>query len=1207
MAISYKLTVIHKKEDGTSTEYPIVNGKEITIDGIPGSSFSLNDVFFNRRVYSPNELLADVQVTGTPTAEDIQKNIEGKEVKFTIENEDSGKSQVFSNLYVHEVMILRSGTSSTYLRLRIYSNDYQLTTKKYSRTYVAKRLGRDILMEGTGGDTNKNSIQIAKYWINQNLAKSHPIELDIANDDVHHDVGMTDYLQFLKWKDDSKKNEKEKKDGKMEEIILPYLVQYNESFYDFISRTANRCGEFLYFEEGQLHLGLHTTSTGLAGEITNSECNEIFGNQSKFVDNDFLSRDEVSEVWKEEGTDKKAKWSVNWMEFDADDDKKYAIKKSTDSLQYDFEVNEEPYHNRLYKKKFSSFSTMKNMLSGTFLWGFFGKVLKENTLYNIIKSVATMLSRELYEANMANTDMQTLWKNKVYDEQKHINTNLQKSGKDDEENITPFVAQGDIMTNERYHKIRNGEENVSASTITFNLGTNIKFLQVGQTLTYGGKEYIVIQVKLNPRLNKSRFNAIDLDAKEETASMSNSHMQVKVVPVLSAGKYPPMHSKGHVLRAEPQVAFVTDHGYMDPLQQGRVRIRYPWEASNATPSPWLRIVVPAATPGGGFYAEPGDGDEVLVCYEAGNIERPYVGGFLRNRDRNHAFLRGDMYMISKNGHGICFNDPVDASLFFQGLSPTLKSVKTILAPLSMLGVKALEGIPIIGSGPESDAQSLLNLTGGMTLRDAYGLYSISMSTDQRKVDISSPFGTVSVNAFTGITISAPNGDISIKGKNVTIEAGNQLKMVSGLNIDTGHTDEFMKRGGVKSAILSLAADLVTDFVKETVQIIDLKLLRCVMEIILRPVNGTTQIKSYNHLVLEAGPGMAALPIDKYKDESTIKKQLQDERDKDSRENADKHAAITGLIEKIAQTLNEIIGNIHIGVCLTNVQNKIVAFNTCVGQCEIGGVFNGQSPTAKPILEAIWDNNDPDQHGFSYTKDTNGNKYNDLNIKEQIPDGQNENVASLVRSAETLSESAYELYQSVKSSIQINALAVDALDAGTKFYGHINGPLNDTLKDNLKFGVKDEWTDVAKISVYDPNIENKKTLLKRLVFAKILADIKGLDDCPITTDMTLSNDGSNWAEYLASIRYKPANPVVDPMSLKKFGKDMADVFIKAKNEYKGIFTSADRNVWKNNKEGQIVFSDQYGYSCYFDRDGSFHRYKTTVNFDINEMKQQLSNF
>ena len=39
------------------------------------------------------------------------------------------------------------------------------------------------------------------------------------------------------------------------------------------------------------------------------------------------------------------------------------------------------------------------------------------------------------------------------------------------------------------------------------------------------------------------------------------------------------------------------------------------------------------------------------------------------------------------------------------------------------------------------------------------------------------------NAFTGITISAPNGDVSITGKNVSIRAGNNLTLESGTNVN----------------------------------------------------------------------------------------------------------------------------------------------------------------------------------------------------------------------------------------------------------------------------------------------------------------------------------------------------------------------------------------------------------------------------------------
>ena len=39
------------------------------------------------------------------------------------------------------------------------------------------------------------------------------------------------------------------------EHIFPYLVQYNESFYDMLVRTTNRWGEFMYYEDGQLNIG----------------------------------------------------------------------------------------------------------------------------------------------------------------------------------------------------------------------------------------------------------------------------------------------------------------------------------------------------------------------------------------------------------------------------------------------------------------------------------------------------------------------------------------------------------------------------------------------------------------------------------------------------------------------------------------------------------------------------------------------------------------------------------------------------------------------------------------------------------------------------------------------------------------------------------------------------------------------------------------
>ena len=82
----------------------------------------------------------------------------------------------------------------------------------------------------------------------------------VSRRDVYDITG----IQFLKYSDSITYTGDDKKSHTEDitlEYIQPYLVQYNESFYDFLVRTANRCGEFLFFEDGKLTLGLP-----LAGE-----------------------------------------------------------------------------------------------------------------------------------------------------------------------------------------------------------------------------------------------------------------------------------------------------------------------------------------------------------------------------------------------------------------------------------------------------------------------------------------------------------------------------------------------------------------------------------------------------------------------------------------------------------------------------------------------------------------------------------------------------------------------------------------------------------------------------------------------------------------------------------------------------------------------------------------------------------------------------
>ena len=141
-----------------------------------------------------------------------------------------------------------------------------------------------------------------------------------------------------------------------------------------------------------------------------------------------------------------------------------------------------------------------------------------------------------------------------------------------------------------------------------------------------------------------------------------------------------------------------------------------------------------------------------------------------------------------------------------------------------------------------------------------------MLSHKRSVTIKSPFGTVGINAFSGITINAPNGDVKIVGKNITLEAGNKITINSGTNLPTpncGNASGKTKAADITKLIINgVASKLIDDYVTS---VIDLSLIRHVIEVFVRPVDGTLLLKSRKFLKLEAGLGNATIRRDKYKE------------------------------------------------------------------------------------------------------------------------------------------------------------------------------------------------------------------------------------------------------------------------------------------------------------------------------------------------------
>ena len=93
---------------------------------------------------------------------------------------------------------------------------------------------------------------------------------------------------------------------------------------------------------------------------------------------------------------------------------------------------------------------------------------------------------------------------------------------------------------------------------------------------------------------------------------------------------------------------------------GRVKIRFPW-LSDDNETNWVRVATLMAGSGRGAFFLPEVGDEVLVAFEHGDINQPYVIGALWNGVASPPETNSDgknniRKIRSRSGHEIIFND-----------------------------------------------------------------------------------------------------------------------------------------------------------------------------------------------------------------------------------------------------------------------------------------------------------------------------------------------------------------------------------------------------------------------------------------------------------------------------------------------------------------------------------------------------------------------
>ena len=897
-------------------------------------TLSLYGVSFSRKLNEPGHIAAEILITteGSLTVDRLAEMLVRRPVSLLARYTETGETSTLAkDYYIHEIASqyqVRGGVNYIYVKLDIFSPDKLLTRNKYSQAYLGRQLFSDVTRE-----TLNDFVLRYQASLSNGSSKATPIESR-----MQVDVGVLHHLGYIV----IGRSLVGKEVPSQQEMIYPYLVQYNETFHEFLSRVAGRCGEVFYYENGHFNLGVHKQKEGpkMVSDAERIIYQRIASDPLTVPD---YTRDSVKEWDSQKNTFSPGAGQI-FTDPVAPGYKGFPSEafptagKDEYQKYYHSEIAAEDHYMLLYRDKFARDSFMDYWFGckDEQLMGMMGDTLNSTSLLELVDET----SRRYTDAshNSGRLTRQALSKG---------NAALDAAALDGVSQYAVLLSKvsnstGRWMTLNYYTDIKRKAQEQMRKMVCVDMGDRFMDIKLGDRILLPGQgenQYLVVRIEMTapeewqcnydvadagdaPKaaVQSQRFYAIPLiqkvtkttwvkdfkpkeilsddedsdlphiptvvnpedvlpeglqqgttvetentDSGERTTITTVSGTVVTVVTTTTTWVlYPPTLPAQPFRQSGAQSAFVIDSG--DPVSQGRVRVRYPWQPSireldqkvdkcqrdldalqrseDATKAekdkaarqlrsaketrmkyeaatPWIRMATPMATQGGGMYFKPEVGDEVMVDYENGNIERPFVVGTLYSK--NLPAPADSRVIVSRNGHTIRMEDPTDESVLTQGLGPGLEL-------LSTYGVKV----------PDLKGKTRSAL-GGIELTDKFGFYDIKMSSHERKISISSPFGDIRIGALTGISIQAPNGDINISGKNVNISAWNKINVQSGQNVKTGTDAD-------RALDLSKTLAGLTD----QSRFLDLALLRSLLEVLIRPVDGTLEIKSGRYLRLESG-------------------------------------------------------------------------------------------------------------------------------------------------------------------------------------------------------------------------------------------------------------------------------------------------------------------------------------------------------------------
>lgn len=178
--------------------------------------------------------------------------------------------------------------------------------------------------------------------------------------------------------------------------------------------------------------------------------------------------------------------------------------------------------------------------------------------------------------------------------------------------------------------------------------------------------------------------------------------------------YPKMDINNYP-KSDIQIATVVEN--TDPDGMSRIKVQFPWQKPMGETTPWLRMMTPHAGSDKGFHFIPEIGEEVVVNFEAGNAERPFVAGTLY-----HGSAKPDSWQSSNNdikairtrsGHLIELTDTNGSeSILISDKNSNLISIDTAN---NNIEISALENMTLNAKNIEINAQEEIKVNAGTNM------------------------------------------------------------------------------------------------------------------------------------------------------------------------------------------------------------------------------------------------------------------------------------------------------------------------------------------------------------------------------------------------------------------------------------------------------------------------------------------------------------